>query len=163
MAATARPRGFAAEVITAAEIPAKLALSEYAACLLVASVHTGKHECEMVEFMKAHRSELEAIRSIVISVSLSEAGAEDRARSPEMRAKSADAVRRVIDLFLADTGWHPAKVHAAAGALMYSKNNFLIRFVMRRIAHKEGGLHRHVKGSRVHPWAGLDHVIDEVM
>jgi len=37
------------------------------------------------------------------------------------------------------TGWHPARVELVAGALPYSKYNFLIRYVMRRIAAKEGG------------------------
>jgi menaquinone-dependent protoporphyrinogen IX oxidase len=67
------------------ETPTNLSLAGYAAALLVAPVHTGMHEREMVEFVKPHRPELEAMRSIFISVSLSEAGAEDFARSPEAR------------------------------------------------------------------------------
>ena len=79
-----------------------------------------------------------------------------------MRAKSAADVQRVVDLFLADTGWHPSKVHAAAGALMYSKYNFLIRFIMRCIARKEGTSADTSKDHEFTDWAGLDHVIDEV-
>ena len=162
LAATARTRGFAADVINAAKIPTKLSLASYAATLLVASVHAGKHEREMVEFVKAHRSELEAMRSIFISVSLSEVGAEDLTRSPEIRARSAADVQRVVDSFLADTGWHPSKVHAAAGALMYSKYNFFIRFIMRAIARKEGASTDTSQDHEFTDWAALDHVIDEV-
>jgi menaquinone-dependent protoporphyrinogen oxidase len=71
-------------------------------------------------------------------------------------------VQRVIDSFLADTGWHPSKVHAAAGAVMYSKYNFLIRFIMRRIARKEGSTSDTSQDHEFTNWAALDHVIDEV-
>jgi menaquinone-dependent protoporphyrinogen oxidase len=79
-----------------------------------------------------------------------------------MRARSAADVQRVVDSFLADTGWHPSKVHAAAGALMYSKYNFLIRFIMRAIARKEGANTDTSQDHEFTDWAALDHVIDEV-
>ena len=138
LAATARTRGFAADVINAAEIPTNLSLAGYATILLVASVHIGKHEREMAEFVKVHRPELEAMRSIFISVSLSEVGAEDLARSAEMRARSAADVQRVVDTFLADTGWHPSKVHAAAGALCTPSTTFLSDSLCGRSRAKKG-------------------------
>ena len=40
--------------------------------------------------------------------------------------------------FVKDTGWRPARAVPVAGALAYSKYNFFIRFVMKRIARKAG-------------------------
>ncbi len=45
----------------------------------------------------------------------------------------------MADAFFAETGWHPAAVHHAAGALRYTKYDFLKRLLMRHIAAKEGG------------------------
>jgi menaquinone-dependent protoporphyrinogen oxidase len=56
----------------------------------------------------------------------------------ERRAQAAADVERWIDAFLAETGWHPAKIKAVAGALLYSKYNFLLRFVMKRISRQAG-------------------------
>lgn len=46
LAAATRTRGFAADVINAAEIPPKLSVAGYAAILLVASVHIDQHQRE---------------------------------------------------------------------------------------------------------------------
>jgi menaquinone-dependent protoporphyrinogen IX oxidase len=40
----------------------------------------------------------------------------------------------MIDGFVAETGWRPTRVKPVAGALMYSKYNVLVRFLMTRIA-----------------------------
>ena len=44
----------------------------------------------------------------------------------------------MIDVFVGETGWRPARVLPVAGALAYSQYNFIIRFVMKRIARKAG-------------------------
>lgn len=134
-----KARGFPAVVENAAHLPAAFSLSGYSAAMLVASVHGGRHEPEMIRFVKRHLAELEAIPSGFISVSLSEAGAEDVSATPESRAKAVSAVNSMIATFLAETGWRPAHIKAVAGALLYSKYNFLLRLVMRQIAHRAGG------------------------
>jgi menaquinone-dependent protoporphyrinogen oxidase len=106
--------------------------------IVAASVHGGRHQAEMVRFVRDHVAELERLPSAFLSVSLSETGAEDPRRSDEERARFAADVRRMIDAFLSETGWHPARIKPVAGALAYSKYNFLLRFVMRRIARKAG-------------------------
>lgn len=63
---------------------------------------------------------------------------EDSNALPQKRAEAQADVRRTIDGFLAETGWHSSQVEAGAGALMYSRYNFAIRFVMRLIARKAG-------------------------
>ena len=45
----------------------------------------------------------------------------------------------IIERLVAETGWRPHRVELVAGALPYTRYNFLVRFVMRRIARKEGG------------------------
>jgi len=100
---------------------------------------------------------------VFLSVSLSEAGAEDISASPERRAQSAADVQRMVHGFLDQTGWHPQHIRATAGALMYSKYNFLIRFVMRRIAQKDGAPTDASRDYEFTDWEALDRVIDELV
>jgi menaquinone-dependent protoporphyrinogen oxidase len=45
----------------------------------------------------------------------------------------------VVNKFIAETGWRPRRIELVAGALPYTKYNFLVRYVMKRISAKEGG------------------------
>jgi menaquinone-dependent protoporphyrinogen oxidase len=163
LAATVRARGHEAVVVDAAHLPEGFSLDSYAAAIVSASVHTGTHEREIVAFVKFHRAELERIPAVFLSVSLSEAGVEDPAATPERRAQAAADVQRMIDVFLKETGWHPSKVRAAAGALSYTKYNFLIRFVMKRIAKSQGASTDTSRDHDLTDWAALDHIVDEVV
>lgn len=115
----------------------------------------------MTQFVKTHRAQLEAMPIVFLSVSLAEAGAEDPKGSPEHRAKSAEGVQHMIDEFLAETNWHPSKIKAVAGALLYTKYNFFIRFIMKRIAAHEGGDTDTSRDYEYTDWAALDHLVDE--
>jgi len=71
-----------------------------------------------------------------LSVSLAAAGAADPEQSAEARAKAAADCRGVVDKLVAATV-APCAHRARRGALAYSKYNFLIRFVMKRIAKSQ--------------------------
>jgi len=114
-------------------------LSSYDSACVASSVHVGKHERAAVEFVKGHRAELERLSAAFVSVSLSQAGAEDLRRPADARAQSAADVQQMIDGFVKETGWRPAGVFPVAGALVYTRYNLLLRFVMRLIARKAGG------------------------
>jgi menaquinone-dependent protoporphyrinogen oxidase len=110
----------------------------YDAACVAASVHIGRHESEMIKFVKHNRRDLEQLSAMFLSVSLSEAGVEDPDAPPERREKAAADVRGMIDTFVKDTGWRPEHILPVAGALAYSRYNFVIRFVMKRIARANG-------------------------
>jgi menaquinone-dependent protoporphyrinogen oxidase len=112
--------------------------------------------------VKHYRKELEAMASVFLSVSLSEAGAEDNDAPPEKRAQAAADAQRMVDGFLAETKWHPSKIQAVAGALLYSKYNFLLRLVMRRIAKQAGGDTDTSRDYDYTDYAALDRLIDHL-
>ena len=89
--------------------------------------------------MKIHRAELERLSAAFISVTLSEAGAEDPTRTEAERRRAAGDVQKMIDDFIRESGWTPARTMPVAGALTYSKYNVLVRFIMKRISRKQGG------------------------
>ena len=163
LAATIRARYLSAEVVDARQLPPGFSLDSYEAAILTASVHLGKHEPEMVEFVRRHHAELERTPAAFLSVSLSEAGAEDPAAPPGRRAQSAADVERMIQEFLSETAWHPSHIHAIAGALMYTKYNFLVRFVMKMIAKRAGSSTDTSRDHEYTDWAALDHFVEELM
>jgi menaquinone-dependent protoporphyrinogen oxidase len=114
-------------------------LDSYAAAVLAAPVHMGKHEKAMVRFVKAHRAALECLPAAFISVSMSEAGAERRNETPEKHAQFVADVNMMLERFFVETGWRPTAAIPVAGAISYSHYNFLVRFVMKQIAKREGG------------------------
>jgi menaquinone-dependent protoporphyrinogen oxidase len=156
-------RGIPAVKIAAAELPEGFGLGDYCGAILAASVHVGKHEAEMEDFVKLHRADLEAMPTVFLSVSLSEAGAEDVLADPAKRKKAAEDADRMIADFLKETGWHPGRIKAVAGALLYSKYNFFMRLVMKRIARLAGGDTDTSKDFDYTDYAALDHLIDELI
>src|SRR5262249_10815010 len=100
--------------------------------------------------------------TVFLSVSLSEAGAEDAGAPPEKRAAAAVTVEQMIQRFLTETGWHPQRIKAVAGALMYSRYNRLVRFVMKRIAKASGGSTDTSMDHEYTDWAALNRLVDEL-
>lgn len=167
LAATARARNLPVEIQNIRLLNESFSLADYDKVILAASVHSGRHEPEMVDFVKRHRSRLGNMQTIFLSVSLSEATVEDFHRTPEVRAKAAQDVEDMIQDFFEETGWHPSAlqhqgVHAVAGALMYSKYNFFVRWIMRRIAKKEGAPTDTSHDYEYTDWEALDEIIDEI-
>jgi menaquinone-dependent protoporphyrinogen oxidase len=120
VAATLRARAFAVDVLDVArEMTEEFDATRYAAVVVASSVHIGKHERAMVQFVKKHRAALERMPSAFLSVSLSEAGAEDVHATAQRRERAAANVKKMVDDFLRETGWSPTHAHPVAGALLY--------------------------------------------
>jgi len=136
--------------------------TRYSAAWVAASVHVGHHEREMIDFVRRHRGELTRLDAVFVSVTLSEAGAEDERAAADHRARSAADARRMIDAFVAETGWQPAHSLSVAGALAYTRYNFLVRFVMKRIARAQGGPTDTSRDHDLTNWPRLDRFVDDV-
>jgi menaquinone-dependent protoporphyrinogen oxidase len=137
-------------------------LSAYAAAILAASVHSGRHEREMTRFVKRHRAELDQLPTTFISVSLSQTGVERASASPQERESFVADVTTVINKFLRETAWHPKHIRPIAGALLYTRYNPLIRFVMKRIAKSVGAGTDTSLDHEYTDWTGLDRLVEEL-
>lgn len=104
-------------------------IDKYDVVLIGAPIYTGRHSKHLARFIKSNRKELSNKRTGFFSVSLSAAGAE-RQRS--------DATR-CMNEFLQSCDWLPTCKTIFAGGLPYTKYGWFIRFIMKRIARKEGG------------------------
>jgi menaquinone-dependent protoporphyrinogen oxidase len=148
------------DLIDVGDPPAQLALSTYRAAILAASVHVGRYEREMLKFVKAHRDELARIPTAFLSVSMAEAGVEDRKASPEQRARDGAELELITRAFLVKTGFKPDQVVQVAGALRYTQYNFLVRFIMKRIARAHGASTDTSRDHELTDWQALDRFVD---
>lgn len=156
VAAALHACGRAATIQEVAAIHEPFDLGANAAVVLAASVHAGKHEPELVAFVKRHRAALEGLPTAFLSVSLSEAGAEDTSAPAEKREQAAANVRMSLDAFIADTGFHPEQMVPVAGALPYTHYSWFIRFIMKRIAKSAGAPTDTSRDYDFTDWAALD-------
>lgn len=163
LAAEIRACDWKVDALDARTLPPSFDLGQYSAAVLAGSVHLGKHEREMIAFVREHRAALEKIPAAFLSVSLVEAEAEIGTNSPESRARAARDAQRLIDDFFEATGWHPARVKPVAGALVYTKYNVLVRLVMRHIAKKSGGSTDMSQDHEYTDWLALDRFVVEFL
>jgi menaquinone-dependent protoporphyrinogen oxidase len=137
--------------------------SPYASVFVAASIHAGRHEPEMIQFVRRYRDQLERRRAVFISVSLSEAGAEDVHAPTERRRRSAADVQQMVARFVKDTGWQPERTLPVAGALAYSTYNILVRLMMKWIARSQGAPTDTSRDYEFTDWPALDRFVDEVL
>lgn len=109
--------------------PGAPAPAGYDAVIVGASVHMGKHQTWVRDFVRRNRPALERLPSAFFSVSLAALDPTEAARRE---------VQGYVDRFVQETGWHPRKVALVAGALPYSKYGFFKRWMMKRIVSSKG-------------------------
>lgn len=98
----------------------------YDAMLIGASIHVGKHDKHVVEFVKKNVDTLIRLPSAFFSVSLAAHGDTSEAEG-------------YVDQFEEETGWHPDKVAMFGGALLYTQYGFIKRHMMKKIAKDKPG------------------------
>ena len=119
-------------------------LDDYDAVIVGGSIHMGKHQEDVADFVRTNRVELERLPSAFFSVSLAAHGDMENAEA------------YVAD-FEQQTGWHPTKVGLFGGALLYRKYGILRRWMMKRIVRDKPGV-LSADTSRDHEYTDWDQV-----
>lgn len=118
----------------------------YDAVIVAASVHAGRHQSSVVRFARENAAALRRIPTALFSLSLSAVRRDDA----HLRA-----AQGCVDTLLRETGWHPSVTFLTAGALRYTRYGLLKRWMLRRIARREGG---DTDTSRDHEYTDWDRV-----
>jgi menaquinone-dependent protoporphyrinogen oxidase len=130
LAAVLREHGLASEAIEVGSPEAYcLDWTDVRGAIVGASIHAQRHQREARKFVSRFADELNRVPSAFFSVSLSAASS----NVDEVRAAQA-----LADAFPPAHGWRPAIVASVAGRLAYTRYGFLKRWLMKRIAEKEG-------------------------
>jgi menaquinone-dependent protoporphyrinogen oxidase len=116
------------EPVTEADPP--IEPGDFDAVVIGASIHVGKHQAHLLEFVRGHRDALAERPAAFFQVSLSAASTDGD--------RIAEAEGYIRD-FREQTGWEPDLIGNFAGALRYSAYGFFKRLLMRFIARKATG------------------------
>ncbi len=103
--------------------------ASFDAVVVMASIHAGRHQSKMRRWVEANSEVLNQRSSAFLSVSLS-----NGSDSPE----AVEVNREQAEAFCEATDWKPDRIELVAGCLQYPAYNFLNRFLMKRVAKKQG-------------------------
>ena len=98
----------------------------YDGVIVGASIHMGKHDKHVIDFVRKNQEILAHLPSAFLSVSLA-------ARGDTTEAEG------YVEQFEQETGWRPDKVALFGGALLYTQYGFVKRHMMKRIARDKPG------------------------
>jgi len=123
------------EGVSAFEVDAKSSATavvpeEYDGVIVAASLHAGGFQRPVVRWARRHAERLNGMPTLFVAVCLA---------ILEKRPEARRALDAIIARFERSTGWHPTRIKPVAGALPYTKYNWLKRWIMRRIVAKAGG------------------------
>lgn len=130
IAGVLRDKGQTVTTLPVEQFTADRSLGDYDAVIVGGSIHVGKYPKHLVKFVSTNLNRLNNIPSAFFTVCL----AINSQQSDSQKA----ALKYGTD-FLAQTGWQPALTATFAGAVTYTRYNFITRFIMKRISKKEGG------------------------
>ncbi len=121
--------------------------------LLGASLHQGRHQAAASTFARAHADALNARPTAFFSVSCSIAS-----KNPE----EVEAARRIARAFATEAGWRPDVTMCLAGRLAYTQYGWLTKFIMKRIARKEGGPTDTSRDHELTNWLDVAHLAGDM-
>jgi menaquinone-dependent protoporphyrinogen oxidase len=126
LAEVIRSRGLEADALNLKHSQ-RISVDGYDAVIVGGSIHMGKHQEDVVEFVRKNRSNLDRLPSAFFSVSLAANGDPANAEA-------------YVENFVQQTGWRPSKVGLFSGALLYRQYGFLKRNMMKRIVRDKPGM-----------------------
>ncbi len=132
------------------KIPRDFVMEGYDGVLIGASIHMGRHQKYMVDFVRLFGDELADTLSAFFTVCLTARG-----DSADEKAQ----VAQYLQDFMEATEWYPDQVAAFAGALRYTEYGMIKRFIMKRINAESGD----VDTSRDYEytdWASVDDFVE---
>jgi menaquinone-dependent protoporphyrinogen oxidase len=126
---TLRQRGFTVTTVCGDALPPSFRIDDYDGVLVGASMIRQGYQKYIRAFVAASAAALNAHPSAFFAVSGSAGSsyANERAEA-----------QRIANAFCAEMHWTPAIIESIAGAIMFTKYNFILRWVMKRISRKEG-------------------------
>jgi menaquinone-dependent protoporphyrinogen oxidase len=103
---------------------------DYTGVIVAASVHAGGYQTAVRDWLRAHLDGLGRRPTAFVSVCLGVLQQDPRVQ---------EELATIIDRFLGETGFRPTVTKMVAGALLYTRYNWIKRWAMRRIVRKAGG------------------------
>lgn len=130
IAATLQQAGMAVELCNAGISRASLPVEQYSGVVVGTSVVARGQQPAIRQFVRENLATLNRLPSAFFQVSASAGSAAEEGRQ---------AARQMVDEFVKANGWTPVLSASVAGAINYTRYNFLLRWYMKRASAKHGG------------------------
>ena len=126
--------------------------ADFDGVVIAGSVHAGRHQHELVEYVSRHHDALNSRPTAFVSVSLTAADDTDEAHVE---------TPRMIDAFLEKTDLAPQMSEPVAGCLQYREYDFMTRLLLRVITRKHPEAHDMSRDHEYTDWDRLDAFVAE--
>ena len=147
-----RHRGQQVTAHAVEHLPADRSLNNYDAVIIGGAIHIGKYPKHLKKFVTTHRDRLNEVPSAFFTVCLA---------IHSQQAGSQEEALKYGKNFLDQTGWQPALTATFAGAVRYTRYNFITRFIMKKISQKEGGSTDTSRDHEYTDWTLVEQFADE--
>lgn len=112
------------DIVDAAGMLRRLSPESYDGVIVAASVHIGNYQRAVANWVRAHATMLNIMPTAFLSVCLTVL---------ENGTKQRQEILRIMRRLLDQSGWRPTITKLVAGALLYTRYNWLKRMLMKRI------------------------------
>ena len=104
--------------------------ADYDAVIVASPVRARRYQRDVRRWVKAHATTLNRRHTAFVSVCLSVLDKSESTRA---------ALARMLEEFVKETGWRPTVVKVVPGALLYTRYNWITRWIMKRIVARAHG------------------------
>lgn len=125
-----RNKGYQATTQSGEQLPDNFSVDNFDAAIIGGSIHIGKYPAYLNDFVVTYSDWLNKVPSAFFTVCMA---------VNSVNASSREEAKHYGDKFIAQTGWTPRLIQTFAGAVKYTKYNFITRFIMKMISKREGG------------------------
>lgn len=137
----------AVTIVDASELPGDIDVAAHDGVIVCASVHGGRHQASVHDFVRSNARALTAKPSAFVSVSLTAAGTE---------AWEKIETRAYAERFFEETGWRPRAEIDVAGAMRFTRYDFFRQWIVRRVAQDRGVAFAPGEEVEFTDWAALE-------
>lgn len=147
IAASIQRRGIAVELCNAATSQPSLSAEQYSGVMVGSSVIAHGIQPAIRRFVHDNVATLNRLPSAFYMVSASAGSTSEGGRM---------AAQKILDEFVTKSGWTPVLSASVAGAVNYTRYNFLLRWYMKRASAKGGGSTDTSRDHEYTDWAQVD-------
>jgi menaquinone-dependent protoporphyrinogen oxidase len=144
-------KGLAVRLINLMKAPTDAGADDCDASIIAASVHRGRHDQELSQFIMRHAPALRRTPSAFVCVSLSAASMHDSDRA---------AIDEVAQSFFYDIGWYPDHLEHVAGAVRDRQLSLLERYTVHTVMYQKDIPADATGDTELTDWVAVDGFID---
>jgi menaquinone-dependent protoporphyrinogen oxidase len=149
-----RDQGHVVETFCAKQLPRDFSLDKFSAFIIGGSIRMGKYPTYVKSFVQKHIHRLAQMPGAFFSVCMAV-----RSKHPQGRQQARDYITRLLQ----ETGWQPNMTVSFAGAVKYTKYNFITRFIMKKIAQKENANTDTSRDHEYTDWSKVDKFVADFL